>query len=534
METNASLDAIFDGQSLPCGRKIANRLVKVALYEHLASIFGGPPNDYHFALYSAWSEHNWGMIITGNVIVSPHHLTLGRDMVVPPELTNRTIAPFEKLAKTIHAKSSKCLAIMQLNHAGRQSSNFLGGRRPFVSPLGPSSLRFGNSKQKSQGIFSDLFHRLLFQTPVAMSLSDIEAVISDFVRGALLASRSGFDGVQLHAAHGCKYHLLAQFLSPKANIRTDEYSPDSLLLLKRIVNDIRQAVPGDFILGIKFNTSDYSLSYEIEAKKYQDDRALAHLREIVSWKTIDFIEISGGDYENPEFMLSASSMTSKNPRQAFFADFSSKLMKELELSPSGTTTQPLILLTGGLCTPAHLYAALAAKHAHLLGLGRSSVLAPNLPSILKDRIQRQKDNYTDVLEDLTSFSPEPDLSVSFTKRWPWNRLWEYVPKVTLIGAGTGIAWYALMMRRLAQERINSRSRGHGIGMNAAAEAQGQELGDTYNARCSFSPDYSIGGLGAVLGMWLWVDAPKLPNSREILLFSTIFAIMIVISISMIS
>jgi 2,4-dienoyl-CoA reductase-like NADH-dependent reductase (Old Yellow Enzyme family) len=176
------------------------------MYEHLASILGGPPNDYHYALYSAWSEHNWGMIITGNVIVSPDHLTLGRDMLVPKVLTDATIAPFRRLANVIHGdrtnRSSEILAIMQLNHAGRQSSNIIGGRPPFASPLAPSALRF---EQKSQGLLSNLFHRLLFQTPRAMSSSDIDSVLSDFVRGALLALKSGFDGVQLHVAHGCKY-----------------------------------------------------------------------------------------------------------------------------------------------------------------------------------------------------------------------------------------------------------------------------------------------------------------------------------------
>ncbi|KIK63399.1 hypothetical protein GYMLUDRAFT_72089 [Collybiopsis luxurians FD-317 M1] len=137
-------------------------------------------------------------------------------------------------------------------------------------------------------------------------------------------------------------------------------------------------------------------------------------------------------------------------------------MKKPEFSPSGTMTQCLILLTGSLRTPAHLYAALSTNHALLFSLERSSVLALNLPCVLKDRIRRQKEskleshelNYTDVLVDLTPFSPEPDLSVSFTKRWPWNWLWGYVLK------------YALMMQRLARERINSQSCVCGIGMNA--------------------------------------------------------------------
>ncbi|KAJ4490267.1 hypothetical protein J3R30DRAFT_3278305 [Lentinula aciculospora] len=488
----SSNNIIFSEQLLPCGKTMQNRLVKVAMYEHLSSILGGPPNDFHYALYSAWSEHDWGMIITGNVQVSQEHLSLGRDIVVPKVLTTQTIQPFQKLAKIIHGNPpSHTLAILQLNHSGRQSSNVLGGRLPFVSPLGPSAIRFGRLKRK-EGIFSDIFHRLLFQTPKAMSSAEIDDVVSDFVRGASLALQSGFDGIQLHVAHG---YLLAQFLSPKSNTRTDEYSYDSLLLLNRIVKAIREVVTEDFILGIKFNASDYSLLEEGGAKAAQEERALAHLRQVVWWQTVDFIEISGGDYENPEFMVSPSSIVSrKNSRQAFFAQFSSKLMKELSPMSSSNERPPLILLTGGLCTPAHLYTALTADYAHLLGIGRASVLCPNLPTVLQSRQTAEND----LSSDLTPFKPEPDLSLSFTERRPWRWIWMYVPKVTLIGAGVGMAWYAVMIRRLAEERIRR-----------VDDRKDSKI----EVREPFEPDYSIGGLGAVLRMWVWIGAPELRQTH---------------------
>ncbi|KAJ3863092.1 hypothetical protein EV359DRAFT_43788 [Lentinula novae-zelandiae] len=479
-------DTIFTEQLLPCGKTIPNRLVKVAMYEHLSSIPGGPPNDFHYELYSAWSKHDWGMIVTGNVQVSKQHLTLGRDMVVPKVLTIQTFQPFQRLAQVMHGdQHSQSLAIMQLSHAGRQSSNILGGRLPFVSPLGPSAVRFGHSK-RSEGVISNIFHRLLFQTPKAMSSADIDNVVSEFVRGASLALQSDFDGVQLHVAHG------SQFLSPKSNTRTDEYSYHSLLLLSRIVNAIREVVPRDFVLGIKFNTSDYSLFEESEAKVAQEERALTHLRQVVSWRTVDFIEISGGDYENPEFMLNSSSVTSaKNPRQAFFAHFSSKLMKELSSVTSSDQCAPLILLTGGLRSPAHLYTALRSDHAHLLGLGRASVLCPNLPSVLK----RRRAAEADLSSDVTPFKPEPDLRFWPSGREPWRCIRRHFPKVKLIGAGVGMAWYVVMIRRLAKERIRR-------------------------------PDYNIGGLGAITKMWVWIDAPELQQTNSISL--AIYVLMLVL------
>ena len=90
---------------------------------------------------------------------------------------------------------------MQLSHAGRQSANFLGGRRAFVSPMSPSPVRVVGPEK--DGFLSRAFHRLLFQTPTEMSIGDIDTVAADFVRGANVACQAGFDGVQLHLAHGC-------------------------------------------------------------------------------------------------------------------------------------------------------------------------------------------------------------------------------------------------------------------------------------------------------------------------------------------
>jgi 2,4-dienoyl-CoA reductase-like NADH-dependent reductase (Old Yellow Enzyme family) len=82
----------------------------------------------------------------------------------------------------------------------------------------------------------------------------------------------------------------------QTNRREDEYSVDgdnALRLLHRIVLGIRKSVPKDFVLGIKLNAGDY-----VDGMTCQD-RALDHVCTIASWNRVDFIEISGGDYENP-------------------------------------------------------------------------------------------------------------------------------------------------------------------------------------------------------------------------------------------
>lgn len=195
------------------------------MYEHSAAFLGGPPNDAHLALYSAWSKGDWGMIITGNVQVSPTHLSLGRDMVIPTDVTPGSVRPFAELASAIHggdrdsAKTKfspervRPVAIMQLSHAGRQSPLILGGRAPFSAPLGPSEVPLGQgARAPSQGTLSRLLYSLLFQTPQMMTELDIDSVVEGFARGARLAHVCGFDGVELHASHGCEPFLLLSYL----------------------------------------------------------------------------------------------------------------------------------------------------------------------------------------------------------------------------------------------------------------------------------------------------------------------------------
>jgi orotidine-5'-phosphate decarboxylase len=159
------------------------------------------------------------MIVTGNVQVSKDHLSLGRDMIIPPTVTVDTLHAYKVLASAMrpaseqsnlnsqNASTPRTLIIMQLSHAGRQSPVVIGGRLPLVPPLAPSALGLGRSGRHSShmGWFAKLTYRIGFPTPRAMALHDIDHTVDRFVLGAKLAHDSGFDGVELHASHGCEY-----------------------------------------------------------------------------------------------------------------------------------------------------------------------------------------------------------------------------------------------------------------------------------------------------------------------------------------
>lgn len=124
---------------------------------------------------------------------------------------------------------------------------------------------------------------------------------------------------------------------------------------------------------------------------------------------------------------------SVSSRQAIFADFAHRALRAVASIPGA----PLILLTGGLNTPAQLHAALSCDHANLLGIGRAAILRPDLPRLLT-QVQPDSD---------TPFAPAPDQRLG--ERWVRTFL-QRLPRVKLVGAGTAIAWYVVALRRLAQ------------------------------------------------------------------------------------
>ena len=235
----------------------------------------------------------------------------------------------------------------------------------------------------------------------------------------------------------------------QSNQRMDEYG-EKLYLLRRIATEVRRNVPKDFILGIKLNSTDF---VDREAVTTSDEKALRHVGDIVSWGLVDFLEITGGDYESPgswvtgcgpgnggdcaavlirifgtEFMASASK------RQVFFSQFSRRVHESL---PKGPNT-PLIALTGGFRTYSAINSALASGHAGLIGIGRLSIHAPQVP------IQLEAEKYDYVPP------PPPDFTVSI-----WDRLLDGLGWLTgvktplLMGAGREMCWYIIQLKTVA-------------------------------------------------------------------------------------
>lgn len=156
------------------------------------------PDEALFNLYSQWALGGVGLIITGNVMID-HLAMTGPGGVALEE--GADLAPFKALAQK--AQQNDCKIVMQINHPGRQVFKKMGGKI-----LSPSDVALNMGK-----------HSNLFAPPTPMTEQDIQEVKQRFVTTATLAQQAGYDGVQIHAAHG---YLLAQFLSPLTNKRDDQ------------------------------------------------------------------------------------------------------------------------------------------------------------------------------------------------------------------------------------------------------------------------------------------------------------------------
>ncbi|ORY63306.1 uncharacterized protein BCR38DRAFT_344489, partial [Pseudomassariella vexata] len=155
---------------------------------------------------------------------------------------------------------------------------------------------------------------------------------------------------QIHAAH---HFLLCGFLSPKSNVRTDEYGgslENRMRLILEIGREVHRRTPPDFVLGIKINSTEFQDTGLVTAEANSLCQQLEAHR-------FDFVELSGGSYE--KVMYSHLRETTKK-REAFFLEFADRI------APGLTRTK--VFVTGGLRTVGGMVCALDTVDG--IGLGR--------------------------------------------------------------------------------------------------------------------------------------------------------------------
>lgn len=342
------MPSLFSPLTLPNGAVIPNRICKAAMEENMAE-YGQIPGQALINLYSRWAEGTPGIILTGNVMVAPDAMTgpggvyLGKGVLDDPKL--RTI--FERWAAA--GKSGGSQLFMQISHPGRQ----------VYANMGTEIVSASNTALNMEGPAAKMF-----AAARALSSDEVTAMIERFADTAEAAKSAGFDGVQIHAAHG---YLVAQFLSPLSNLREDEWGgplKNRARFLLEIVRAVRKRTGKSFGVAVKLNSADFQRGgFDVEDAK-----------QVVKWlnkEALDFVEISGGSYESAAM---AGAPEEDNPsstllREIYFIEFA-KLI--------GAVAKMPLMVTGGITKLETAETALNSDGVDIVGIARAFGFNPHI------------------------------------------------------------------------------------------------------------------------------------------------------------
>ena len=314
-------------QSLPVGSLILrNRLVMPPMATEKSEGEGRVSQ----ALLNYYDEKTksgyFGLVVTEHSYIceegkaSVHQVSFARDEDVPG---------LAKLAEVIHRNGSR--AIAQINHAGGKAICALNGAA--LAPA-PSAMPYTTTRGEA------VQARTLTQ-------EEIDAVVSAFAAAARRAKDAGFDGVEVHSAHG---YLLGQFYSPLTNKRTDQYSGATvegrMRLHCQVVAAVRKAVGPDFPIAVRLGACDY-----LEGGNTVEDAVAA--AKILEAAGADLLDISGGlcGYRG-----------SGSKEEGYFGEEAAAIRSAVGIP---------VILTGGVRTPEGAERLLEEGKADLVGVGRA-------------------------------------------------------------------------------------------------------------------------------------------------------------------
>ena len=253
---------INDSIQFACGKKLPNRFMLAPLTNQ-QSHEDGRLSEEEFHWLTLRAKGGFGLVMT----CAAHVQAIGKGF--PGQL-----GIFSELHAEGHQRLSKeiqqhgALAVVQLHHAGMRSPKEVIG----TAPVCPST----DEKTGAR----------------ALTLAEVIQLRDDFITAAVRAKKWGYDGVEVHGAHG---YILTQFLSSEINQRSDQYG-GSLVnrsrLLKEIIGGIRSACGKDFLLGVRLSPERFGM-------KLNEVKQLCE--ELIAENQVDFLDISLWDvFKQPE------------------------------------------------------------------------------------------------------------------------------------------------------------------------------------------------------------------------------------------
>ena len=330
---------LFQPLTFNCGTTLKNRFMLAPL-TNTQSHVDGKLSDDEYRWLTMRAQGGFGLTMT----CAAHVQAVGQGF--PGQLgvfSDDHLEGLTKLANGIKAENS--LAVVQLHHAGMRSPADLIGQAP-VCPSDHADT-----------------------SAVGLSSEGVQQLIEDFIRGAERAEKAGFDGVEVHGAHG---YILAQFLSGTINQRQDQFGgciENRMRPITEIINGIRTRCRPDFLLGLRLSPErfDVHLPDIIEVAK-----------NVLSAGKIDFLDMSLWDsFKEPE-------------DQAFKGRTLLSYFTELE---RGTIA---LGIAGKLRNPEEVNQAMAADIDFVM-LGRAAILHHDFPRQMKEDV-----NFTPIRNPVTA------------------------------------------------------------------------------------------------------------------------------------
>ncbi|UTW54699.1 NADH:flavin oxidoreductase/NADH oxidase family protein [Kordiimonas sp. SCSIO 12610] len=344
--------------TLPCGAVLNNRLAKAAMTEGLATPDGRPTEALE-RLYGIWSDGGAGVLISGNIIIDKDHLERPGNVVIDRVPDEDMAERLKKWATAATRNGNHFWA--QISHGGRQTQKL-------VNPTPKSASDVKLALPGGQ-----------FGKPVPLSKDEIAELVNKWAIASKACKDAGFTGLQIHGAHG---YLISQFLSPKVNLRKDEYGgslENRARFLLEIIAAVREAVGPEFPITVKLNSADFQKG----GFDFNDSLQVVEWLEAAS---VDLIEISGGTYEQPK-LLGAEGIEdtaeqavapSTAAREAYFVDFANAMSQKVKVP---------LMVTGGFRTRQSMEQVLEEEASDVIGLGRPLCLVTDAPAKLMSGLE---------------------------------------------------------------------------------------------------------------------------------------------------
>lgn len=315
--------------------EIPNRLVVPAMVANMCP--DGNATEQYIRYHEEKAKGGWGLIITEDYRINEHSAGYP---AVAGLWDESQIPSHRKFVDTIHQYETKVFC--QIYHAGRQANHHVNGG---VKPMSCSPVPCPWNKE----------------IPHELTIDEIKQLVADFAQTAYNAQLVGFDGIEIHAAHG---YLIHEFLSPNCNHRIDEYGgsyDNRMRFLKEIMFAIRAKVGPDFPISVRFSAQENSEG----GRRMFESRQM--LMDIEEWGA-DVIHLSNGMYGVRSSL-------------GIVASFFQQHGWNMDLAAEAKTFLKVPVITvGRVSEPAMAEDIIRSGKADFIAMGRASLADPHWPN----------------------------------------------------------------------------------------------------------------------------------------------------------